>query len=189
MEGLERRELPLAELVEADRRAQVLEPVLAEVAEVERLVQQLAGGLREQHLSPVSSRGDPSGAVDVDPNVVLASYCRGPGMYSHPHAHLLVLRPGLFCQPALGLGGGSEGIVRTTESAEEGVALGVDLDAGVGLDRLSEDPVVALEQLHVRLAELVEQARRALDVGEKERDRAGWEVAHSVSVGRSSAKS
>ena len=64
VQRLERRELVVAELVDPLRRAQVLEPVLAEVAQL--------GGLdergrrrRNEHLPAVTGGGDPRRAVDV----------------------------------------------------------------------------------------------------------------------------
>src|SRR5215203_5261013 len=65
------------------------------------------------------------------------------------------------------------------EGDEESVALRVDLDATVALDRLSQDAMVLAECLVVGLgAKLVQQVRRALDVREEEGDGAGGQRAH-----------
>jgi hypothetical protein len=63
------------------------------------------------------------------------------------------------------------------EREEEGVSLGVDLDAGVFGAGLSHDSAVVGERLVVGLvADLLEQLCRAFDVGEEEGDGAGREV-------------
>ena len=71
-------------------------------------------------------------------------------------------------------GGRRERPGRRREGEEEGVALRVDLDAAVASARLADDAAVLGERLRVGLgAELVQQPRRALDVGEEEGDGAG----------------
>ena len=59
------------------------------------------------------------------------------------------------------------------ESDEEGVALRVDLDAAVAPECLAQNAAVFSERLRIAIAELLHQPRRAFDVGEEERDRAG----------------
>jgi hypothetical protein len=54
------------------------------------------------------------------------------------------------------------------EGYEERVALGVDLDAVVPRESVAEHPAVLGEDVRVAVTELLEQARRALDVGEEE---------------------
>jgi hypothetical protein len=56
-------------------------------------------------------------------------------------------------------------------------SLGVDLDAAVLRERAADHAPVLLELLRVaRRAELLEQPRRPVHVGEQERDRAGRQV-------------
>ena len=64
------------------------------------------------------------------------------------------------------------------KATKKGVALGVDLDAAVAGEGLPEDAPVLGERVGVGVAELVQQACRALDVGEEEGDGAGRELAH-----------
>ena len=65
------------------------------------------------------------------------------------------------------------------KAKEERVSLRVHLDAAVGSKRLADHPAVLGERLRVRLrAELVQQFRRALDVGEQEGDGAGRKITH-----------
>ena len=73
---------------------------------------------------------------------------------------------------------GRDGIWRRGEGDEEGVALRVDLDAAVALERLAQHTPVFGQRLGVALGpKLVQQLRRTLDVGEEKRDGAGRERA------------
>ena len=66
---------------------------------------------------------------------------------------------------------------RGREGDEEGVSLRVDLDPAVRCERLAQNAAMLGERLRVVLrAQLVQQPRRALDVGEEEGDGAGGEV-------------
>jgi hypothetical protein len=100
---------------------------------------------------------------------------RRPGVHAHPHPH----------PPAgetrLRLGGRRERARRRRKRDEKRIALRVDLDAPVPLDRFSNRHPVRVERGRVRLgAELVEQPRRALDVGEEERHRPGRKSGHTA---------
>jgi hypothetical protein len=70
-----------------------------------------------------------------------------------------------------------DGVPRTSERAEERVTLRVDLDAAVRLDGLAHEAAVFRERVRVSLAQVLEQARRPLDVGEEQRDRAAEKLA------------
>jgi hypothetical protein len=80
-------------------------------------------------------------------------------------------------------------VTRAREGDEERVALGVDLDAAVSLERGAERAPVLAQRLGVSVAELVEQLRRAFDVGEEEGDRAGGELADQAAGGSPSSSS
>ena len=64
-------------------------------------------------------------------------------------------------------------------SCEERVALRVDLDPAVLVDRLADDAMVLGQDVRVIVAELMEQLRRALDVGEEEGDGSGRQLSNS----------
>jgi hypothetical protein len=67
---------------------------------------------------------------------------------------------------------------RGREGNEEGVTLGVDLDAAVTDEGLAKDPSVFFQSLRVRVrTEVVQELRRTLDVGEQEGDSPGREIA------------
>ena len=68
---------------------------------------------------------------------------------------------------------------RIGKGDEEGIALGVDLDAALPLERGPEHAPVLRERAGIRLRpELVQKQRGAFDVGEKERHRAPRELGH-----------
>ena len=81
------------------------------------------------------------------------------------------IRPG--CEPADDRSCGVERAGRRRKREEERIALRVHLDAVRGRARVPDHATVLGQRLRVPLgAELVQQTRRALDVGEQERDRA-----------------
>jgi hypothetical protein len=168
--------------------------VLAEVAQecaVEGVVgKERARCPREDDLSPVGGRADPGGAVEVQPDVVLARTRRGTGMQAHPNANAGPLGPRVAREGALRRRRRSGGVVRACERDEEGIALGAELAATVRLERCPEEAVMGGESLAVPLAERVEEAGRPLDVGEQQRDLAGGKLgpwrwfSHSLDVPR-----
>ena len=78
--------------------------------------------------------------------------------------------------------GGRERSRRGREREEEGVTLRIDLDPALPGAGLADDAAVLGERIGVGLgAELVQELRRALDVGEEEGNGAGREVvAHAA---------
>ena len=75
------------------------------------------------------------------------------------------------------------------EGDEEGVPLGVHLDATVASECLANDAALLGQRVHITLAQLLEQARRSFDVGEEEGDGAGREVApHSIIMNQRGAE-
>ena len=116
---------------------------------------------------------DPRALVDVEADVALAGHGRLAGVDPDPNPHGSAVERGLaFCS-------GGHGVGRAREGYEERIALGVDLDAVVPRERVAEHPAVLGEDVRVAVTELLEQARRALDVGEEKRDRAARELPHA----------
>ena len=112
------------------------------------------------------------------PDVALVGQKRRSGVQADPDLHL----PG--CERTREGGGGHERSRRGREREEEGVTLRVDLDAALVGAGLADDAAVLGERIGVRLgAELVQQLRRALDVGEEKGDGAGRKVvAHGAII-------
>ena len=78
----------------------------------------------------------------------------------------------MCAESALRSDGAGDGVPCAREGVEERVALCVDLGPALGPEVLPEEQPVVADDVAVLVAELLEQARRALDVGEQERDRA-----------------
>jgi hypothetical protein len=162
------------ELVDPLRLVHVLELVLAEVPQrdIRRRVvaEELARRRGDEHLAAVAGGGDARGAVDAHPDVALAADGRLAGVNAHPHTQLAAAGPFMCGQRLLRVDSGADGVLRAAKRREERVALRVDLGAVVGCERVANDPLVVGERGRVVVAQLSEQARRALDVGEEEGD-------------------
>ena len=148
---------------------EVLQAVLAQV--LERRIDQLPGGGAHEHLPAVSRCREPGRVVDVRAPVVVLAHLGRAGVQPHPHAHLGVRRPVVLRERTLGRRGGLDSVRGSREGDEERVALGVDLHPAVRRPDSPQQRAVLGEQVAVGVAEAVEQAGRALDVGEEEGDR------------------
>jgi hypothetical protein len=116
--------------------------------------------------------------MNVHPDVARCGSERLAGVDPHSHPHRG------RDESALGIGRGSDGIRGSGESDEEGIALRVDLDSAVLGERVSQDAPLLGEDVRIRVTELMEQLRRALDVGEEEGDCAGRQLCHAGQVNR-----
>ena len=182
LDRLQQRELARQtldlELVDALGRAQVLEPVRAEVAYL--VVDERASRLRKQYLAAVADGCDARASVHVDSDVSLLGYTRLAGVEPHPDAD----RP--IGQAALGVHGRGSRVRRPRERHEERVTLRIDLDTVVGRTGRAHDPAMIVERIAVPVAELVQQPRRPLDVREEERHHSTRELAwHATIISRS----
>ncbi len=157
---------------------EVLQVMLPEVAEpdvlAERALRECARRVRHEHLAAVGGAHDPRGPVHVDPHVVAARDRHLAGVHTHPHLQGDVVGPGVVADRALGRDRGLDPRPRGAEHHEERVALGArDVAVPTGL---SDDPMMVVEQSVVALAELVQQPRRSLDVGEQQGEGPGRRV-------------
>jgi hypothetical protein len=126
-----------------------------------------------EDLAADAGRRDPRGPHDVEPEVPLVADVRLARVETHPDAHLAGLGPRVAAQGALRGDRAGDRVPGARERVEERVALGVDLRAPGVAERLAHDPPVVAGDGGVGLvAELLEKLRRALDVGEREGDRA-----------------
>ena len=83
VEALEGGEVAVSELVDALGGGEVLEPVLAEVSELE--LDERSGGGRDEHLPAVAAGSDAGSAVDVGADVALLGQERRSGVQADPH--------------------------------------------------------------------------------------------------------
>ncbi len=178
-ERLERREVVAEtgrdELEELSCGRDVLQPVVAQRSKRragKRLrARQVPRRPRDHDLLAVCGRADPRRDDDVHADVPLVAELGLARVNADPETVRLVGGPRLGRERALDLRGGSDRITRTCEREEDAVAGPVDLGAVV-LDggRAHELPHAGASRGEP-LAEEVQQARRALDVGEEQRHR------------------
>ena len=166
VEAAERRKVALSELVEPEWLAEILEAVLAEVAELGAL-QQALRRLGEDDLAAVSGRADACGAVHVQSDVALGGDRGLARVDAHAHRDL---------QLALCFLRGGDSVGCARECGEEGVALRIHFHTAVARQRLAQDAAVLLQECRVRGAVLLQQSRGPLDVGEQEGDGTGRKV-------------
>jgi hypothetical protein len=118
------------ELKDPLRPAQILQTVLAEIAQDEFLGQvvtdQLSRGLRDKHLATMPCGGNPGAPVNVHSDVAFIRLQRLTCVDSHPNPN----RP--RAQGALRFGRGGDRVSRSGVRDEERIALGIDLDPAVG---------------------------------------------------------
>jgi hypothetical protein len=148
------------------------------LAEVEkRGIDELRGRFREDDLATMTGSSDARGEVHLFAHVPLFAHARLAGVQPDPHL-----------DTARGVGArhlrrGRERARSGGEGEEEGVALGVDLDSSAPGACRTHDPAVVGERLVVGLvADLVQELRGALDIGEEERDDARRKLAPHVPV-------
>ena len=178
---MQRRKLPLEpgsrDLVQMDRPVEVLQPLLAEVAQLDA-----RGLLLFVRAGCASSARGGSGLHvhwrrcarhDGRPG---RGSCRGrgrlTGVDSHAHAHVPSLWPVVLSERALRLDRRQQRVAGATEGDEERVALRVNDAAAVAVECLPQQPLVLGNHLAVAVAQLLEQASRSFDVCEQEGDRA-----------------
>ena len=118
--------------------------------------------------------------MHIGADVTLLREQRRAGVKTHPHRQI---------ERVLGLARGFERTGRGRKRDEECVSLRVDLDAAVTPERLAQNTPLLGQPAPVLLrAELVEKARRPLDVREEERDGAARQLAHAASLRRRSTR-
>ena len=127
-----RRELAVAELVEPLGRAQVLESVLAEVADGASASTSVAVEAEITTWPPCAAAAIRAARCTSAPDVPLQAHVRRPRVDAHPHAD----RAGR--ERLLALGGCPQRAGRRRERVEERVSLRVHLDAAVPGECLAE---------------------------------------------------
>ena len=186
-----RRQIADDELEQMLGAIEVLQPVLTEIPERDigrQLVgDQLARGARDQHLPAVAGRADPRRAVDVQTDVVVQSR-RRPRRCGRPCARARPTPSGQRLATASARCAATAAATasrRPREGDEEGVTLGVDLATVVRVERRAQHALMLGEHLGVAAAQPRQQPRRALDVGEQERDGPARKLRHTRSYAQS----
>jgi hypothetical protein len=177
-------------LVETHRTIEVLESLLAEVAErdVKVLLLVLEQGLRRlgnENLPAVPGRADTRGPVHREARI--AAVARDGLARVKPHANLDLDSGGplMRAKGELALHRGEERISRARERNEERVALGIDLVAVVSGERRTQQIPMVGEHGRIPAPKLLDEARGALDVREEERHCSARLIGHRRSLNRS----
>jgi len=124
----------------------------------------------------VAGAGDARTLVDVEPDVAFLGQQRLSRVEPHPYPDW----PAQEC--ALGLHDRADRFRRSREGDKERVALGVDLHSVMSREGRAEHPAVLVKLLGVRITDLAQQLRRALDVGEEQGDHAGREITRHARI-------
>ena len=144
------------------------QPVLAEVTHVGVRGERRPRGRRDQHLAAVAGRADPSGTVHVDSDVAAVDAHRLAGMDAHPDAQRVVMS-------RLDRERRGYRAFRSAKAEGEFVPAAVDLLTRLRLRGVADDLPVPGEGGRIGVAQLLDEARRALDVREQEGDAQGRE--------------
>ncbi len=108
-------------------------------------LEEAARRLGEDDLPSVRGGGDARSAVDVDADVALVRHDRLAGVEPHAYADRAAL------ERAPRLGGGGNGVGGARKRDEEGIALGVDLDARVPRERVPQrSPMLGEQSRRIR---------------------------------------
>ncbi len=170
-------------LVEPDGAIEILQPLLPEVAQEDvqvlfLVLEERLGRLRYEHLAAVPGRADPCSTMYGEPRVATLRRDRLTRVQPHAHLDLGPVGPRMRQQRELALHRREHCLPSAGEGDEEGIALRVDLVTAVGCEGGSQQPLMVGKQFGVALAELLDQARRTLDVREQKRDRAARQLRH-----------
>src|SRR5439155_14492949 len=116
--------------------------------------------------------------MNVQPVVGTVAEGRFSRMHPHSHAHLDPAGPFVRGERELSLEGGGGRLACVLEDDKELVAAMIDDVPACLRNRIAQQATVVVEQLGVVVAELSHELRRALDIGENERELAMREFGH-----------
>ena len=131
------------------------------------------GGLGQEDLPSVRRAADAGHLVHTEVDVSTVHRGGLTGVQADPNLEVPTGRPSMAGQGLLSLQAPGNGVCRVVEHHEEGVTLGVDLDAPVPAEGVAEQALMGGQQLGIGVAELTEQAGGSLDVGHGEGDDTG----------------
>ena len=169
------------ELEEPLGRLDVLEQMLAEVADLGVVADEVARRAREQHLAAVCRSTDARGARQVDADVVAALGQRGlAGVDPDPHAHGIAGRSANARCAAAAAATASCARANATKNESPCVSTSTPL-CSTNASR-STLPVRG-QHVAVPVAEAAGELGRPFDVGEEEGDGSGGEAGHDPAAG------
>src|SRR5215468_9394125 len=98
------------------------------------MLHQIACGLGDQDLSPMSGAHDASGVMHVQTGVVVSAYLRLAGVQAHTHTNGCTFRPGMAGKGLLHLHSSGDSIGSTSKGDEKAVTLCIDFMTGMRLE-------------------------------------------------------
>src|SRR5262249_24486434 len=143
---------------------------------------ELSSRAREQHLSAVPGCADACGLMYTHTHITLLADLGLTGVQAHADAKLGAVRPLVCGEIALRVDCRRDGVLRSVESHEKGVALRIDLVSPVSGEGLAQDPLVLREHPSIEAAKPSEQRRRPFYVREEKGDGAARELGHHTSL-------
>ena len=148
-----------------------------------RFLGQLLRRRGEQHLASVSGGTDAGGPVHAQAHVAFPAQLGLARVQAHAHLDLHPFGPGVRGQVALRIDSRGQGVGGRAEGDEERVALRVDDASLVSGESGTQKLRMLGENLVVAVApQLLEQGRRALDIGEDESNSARRKFMHRAHI-------
>src|SRR5579884_526587 len=142
------------------------------------LLNKIAGRMRKQHLSTVSSAHDACSAVHIHPNVALFYRLWFASMNAHAHANRHIVRPLVSQQSTLSAHSCRNSIQCTRKNDKEGISLRVNfLTMPLLKGHAQERPTIS-QYIGIAWSKLPQQTSRTFNIGEEQCDRACWQMAH-----------
>src|SRR5439155_6192964 len=118
----------------------------------------------------MSSTHDASSVMHVHPNVAICNQPRFTGMQTDTHPDRDTAGPGMLCQGPLYGGGSRNRISSACKGHEKGIPLRIDLVTMILCEHLPQQFSAFGQHIGVALAQLLQEARGALYIGEEQRD-------------------
>jgi len=160
----------------------VFQAMFPEVAKTragrQRLLDERAGRLGNDHLPAVRRACDPSRTVHIHPHVIRSAEDAVSGVKTHSNANGAARRPGVGGEAPLRRDRGSDCSRSAGERGEKRIAFSAHFGPAGHGKCLPNNQLVLLPDGSVTIAQLPEQLRRAFDVGEQERDGASGQLRH-----------
>jgi hypothetical protein len=150
------------ELVEPLRAGHVLQHVLAQVANLDAVVEERSRRIRQEHLAAVGRCHHACGLMDVEPNVGPVDRPRFARVQADAYPDLVPVRPNVGRESTLRLLGSRRGLGGRLEGGEEGVAITLEHTAPMALERLAEKLPVPRELLGIPVSQPAKETRGAL---------------------------
>jgi hypothetical protein len=121
------------------------------------MLDESSSGVGDENLPSVRHAGNPGGRINVDADVVLSAENPLPSVKSHPDPEFHTFRPIVFAQVALGGDCSPNGLDGCPKRREEGIPLGPNDVAIVGVDGGPDDLAMSILYCSVSLAQRMKE--------------------------------